>query len=341
MTGAAAAGDAFGTAGVARDASGAAGASGARILVADPLGAAGVARLREAGAAVEMPGAMAREALLAAIGGYDALIVRSATRADADVLAAGRPRLRVVARAGAGVDNIDVAAAKALGIAVLNTPGANSIAAAELALGLMLAAVRHIPAAHASLARGEWRRADFGGTELYGKTLGLIGFGRIARLVAARAAAFGMAIATHDPFVTPEAAAAAGARWLDLPALLAESDVVSLHAALTDATRHVIDAAALARMKPTAVLVNAARGGLVDEAALAAALDAGALRAAAVDVYGAEPPPAGHPLLARPDVVHTPHLGASTAEAQANVSLEAADGVLAVLRGERPDGLLT
>lgn len=315
--------------------------TGARILVADPLGAAGLSRLRDAGAAVDMPGAMARDALLAAIGNYDALVVRSATRADADVLAAGRPRLRVVARAGAGVDNIDVAAAKRLGIAVLNTPGANSIAAAEMALGLMLSAVRHIPAAHASLLRGEWRRADFGGTELCGKTLGLVGFGRIARLVAARAQAFGMAIVTFDPFVDDGAAAAAGARRVDLPTLLAESDVISLHAALTDATRHVIDAAALARMKPTAVLVNAARGGLVDEAALAAALDAGTLRAAAVDVYGAEPPPAGHPLLGRPDVVHTPHLGASTAEAQANVSLEAADGVLAVLRGERPDGLLT
>ena len=312
----------------------------ARVLVADPLGAAGVERLRAAGAFVEAPGAMARADVLAQIAAFDALIVRSATRADAEVLAAGQPRLRVVARAGAGVDNIDVSAARALGVAVLNTPGANSIAAAELALGLMLSCVRHIPAAHGSLARGEWRRADFAGTELSGKSLGLVGFGRIARLVAARAQAFGMAVLAHDPFVDDAAAAAAGVRLVDLPALWAESDIISLHAALTDATRHLVDAAALAQMKPTAIVVNAARGGLVDEAALAEALRAGRLRAAAVDVYGSEPPPADHPLLGLPNVVHTPHLGASTAEAQANVSLEAADGVLAVLRGERPDGLL-
>lgn len=335
---------AIGPAGVARSPDGAASSAPTarhRVLVADPLGAAGLARLAEAGLDVDAPaGGASRDVLLQTIGSYDALIVRSGTQADRAVLEAGRPRLRVVARAGAGVDNIDLGAAKELGIIVLNTPGANSVAAAEMALGLMLAAVRHIAPAHASVLAGEWRRGDFAGTELFGKTLGLAGFGRIARLVAARAQAFGMTVLAFDPFVSPDSAEAAGVRLVDFEALLAGSDIVSLHAALTDGTRHMIDARALGLMRPGAILVNAARGGLVDEAALAEALRAGRLRGAAVDVYGAEPPGPGHPLIGLPNVLHTPHLGASTAEASANVSIEAADGVLAALRGERPDGLV-
>lgn len=312
-----------------------------RVLVADPLSPAGLARLSAAGIAVDAPTGLARDVLLATIGGYDALIVRSATQVDRAVLDAGRPRLAVVARAGAGVDNIDVAAAKAFGIHVLNTPGANSVATAEMAFALLLALVRHIAPAHASLGAREWRRGDFGGTELAGKTLGLIGFGRVARLVALRALAFEMKVIACSPGLTDDRASESGVRRVDLPTLLAESDAVSLHAALTEQSRHLIDAAALARMRPTAVLINGARGGLVDEGALAEALRTGRLRAAAVDVYAVEPPPADHPLLGLPNVLHTPHLGASTAEAQANVSVEAADGVVAVLRGERADGMLT
>ena len=256
-------------------------------------------------------------------------------------MAAGDRQWSVGARRGAGVDNIDVAAAKACGIHVLNTPGANSVATAEMAFALLLALVRHIAPAHASLGAGEWRRADFGGTELAGKTLGLIGFGRVARLVARRAQAFDMEVIAFSPGLTDDRATQGGVRRVDLPTLLAESDAVSLHAALTEQSRHMIDAAALARMRPSAVLINGARGGLVDERALAEALRSGRLRAAAVDVYSVEPPPADHPLLGLPNVLHTPHLGASTAEAQANVSVEAVDGVVEVLRGRRVDGLLT
>lgn len=314
--------------------------SSARVLVADPLGAAGLDRLRAAGVGAEMPGAMDRATLLATIGGFDGLIVRSATQVDRGVLEAGRPRLRAVARAGAGVDNIDVAAARDLGVTVLNTPGANSMATAEMAFALMLAAVRHVAPAHASLANGEWRRADFAGTEVHGKTLGLVGFGRVARLVCARALAFGMTVLATSRSLTDAEADAAGARRVDMDELLASSDIVSLHCALTGETRGLIDAAALAKMRPTAFLINGARGALVDEAALAAALRAGTIRGAAVDVYSKEPPPADHPLLGLPNVLHTPHLGASTAEASENVGIEAAEGLLAVLGGGTAEGVL-
>lgn len=310
-----------------------------RILVSDPLGREGLDLLAaQDDVTLDARSGLDRAALLVAVAGADALVVRSATRADAEVIAAGA-RLRVIGRAGIGVDNIDRAAAAARGIVVVNTPGANATATAEHTMALMLAACRHIPAAHASVAAGEWRRADFVGVELAGKTLGVVGFGRIGRMVAERARAFGMRIVAHDPYVTAEAGAAAGATMRELGALLEEADVVTLHTIASPETHHLVDAVALARMKRGAILVNCARGSLVDAAALAEALRGGALRAAALDVYEVEPP-VGNPLVGLPNVVHVPHLGASTQEAQTAVSTDVARSVLAVLRGEPADGVV-
>lgn len=310
-----------------------------RILVSDPLGREGLELLEAQGdVRLDVRPGMDRPTLLEAVAGADALVVRSATRADAEVVAAGKS-LRVIGRAGIGVDNIDRAAAAARGIVVVNTPGANATATAEHTLAMLLAACRRIPAAHASVAAGEWRRADFVGVELSGRTLGVVGFGRIGRMVAERARAFGMQIVAYDPYVTAEAGAAAGAAMMDLEALLDAADVVTLHTIASPETHHLIDAAALARMKRGAILVNCARGSLVHAEALAEALRSGALRAAAIDVYEVEPP-VGNPLIGLPGVVHVPHLGASTEEAQTAVSTEVARSVLAVLRGEPADGVV-
>jgi len=304
-----------------------------RILVADRLGETGLERLARAEDAVcDVRTGLDRPALLELIPDYDALVVRSDTRVDAELIAAGRC-LRVIGRAGIGVDNIDVAAATARGVVVMNTPEANAIAAAEHTLMLMLAASRHAVAAHLSLAGGEWARSRFAGVELNRKTLGLVGFGRIARLVAARAQAFNMQVLAYDPYVSEEVGRELGVTLVDFEDLLAQADYVSLHAVASPETEQLIDAAAIARMKPGAIVLNAARGRLVDEAALAEALRAGRVRAAGVDVYGEEPPPPGHPLVGLAGVVHTPHLAASTIEAQADVAAQIADQVLEALRG--------
>jgi D-3-phosphoglycerate dehydrogenase len=304
------------------------------ILISDKLGKAGLARLAEADdVAYEMKTTLSKDELVAAIGGYDALIVRSGTQVDADVLKAGG-KLKVVGRAGAGVDNIDVEAATLQGIVVMNTPGANSVATAEQTLALMLAVSRHTAQAHASLLAGEWQRSRFTGRELFGKVLGIIGLGRVGRLVATRAQAFGMEVIAFDPYVAQEEGAEAGVRIVDLATLYGRADYVTLHAVATTETRQMIDAAALAQMKEGAILINVARGDLLDAAAVRDALEAGKLRAVAVDVYSEEPPPADHPLLGRADVLHTPHLGASTVEAQENVATQIVDQVLAALRGQ-------
>jgi len=306
-----------------------------RILISDKLGQAGLDIL-EASPVVdwELRPNLAPDALRAALPDYDAIIVRSGTTLDA--LAIERAtRLKVIGRAGTGVDNIDLDAARQKGIVVVNTPGTNSVATAEMAVALMLAAMRHVPAAHASLAAGEWRRSDFVGRELFGKTLGIVGLGRVGRLVAERAAAFGMKLLAVSPSWTAERAAELGIRLVRLDALLAESDVVSLHAAVNDETRGMIDRARLAGAKRGMVLVNCARGGLLDESAVAEALDSGILSAAALDVYQTEPPD-NSPLIGKPGVVHLPHLGASTLEAQANVGISVVERVLAVLDGRIP-----
>lgn len=304
-----------------------------RILVSDKLGDSGLKRLDAAAdVAYDMKTGLSPDELKAILPEYDALIVRSGTKVTADLLSAA-DKLQVIGRAGMGVDNIDVPAATERGVVVMNTPGANSIATAELALALMLAASRHVAQADASLKAGEWRRSEFVGRQLYGKTLGIIGFGRIGRLVAERALAFGMEVLAYDPYVTEEVARELGVLLVDLDVLLAQSDYVTLHTAVSPESEKMINATTLAQMKDGAILINAARGKLVDEAALAEALQSGKLSAAAVDVYSKEPPDADNPLIGLPNVIDTPHLGASTVEAQQAVGEQIVEQVLAALRG--------
>ncbi len=307
-----------------------------RILVSDPLAGPGL-ELLQAGADVTVAPGLAGEALLEAVREHDALVVRSATKVTREVLEAGA-RLRVVGRAGVGVDNIDVEAATRRGIVVVNSAGASTIAVAEHAFALMLALARNVAPASASVARGEWVPGTYVGTELHGKVLGIVGLGRIGSQVARRARAFEMRVVTHDPFVSPALAAACGAELVDLDRLLAESDIVSLHAPLGASTGGMVDASALSLMKRGAWLVNCARGGLVDEAALVELLDAGHLGGAALDVFAQEPLPAASPLRTHPRVLCTPHLGASTREAQVEVATDVARLVLACLRGEHVAG---
>lgn len=262
-----------------------------------------------------------REELDRALAGAHALIVRSETRVTADLLARA-PHLRVVARAGTGVDTIDVHAATRRGIAVMNAPGANTVSAGEHAMGLLLALVRRIPDAAAAMRRGDWDRKRFEGTELRGKTMGVVGLGRIGGHVAQLARAFGMSVVAHDPYLLPERAAELGVKLLTLDDLLRAADVVTLHVALTDETHHLINAERLRLMRPTGVLINTARGELVDEAALAEAVRDRRIAGAAIDVFSVEPLPAESPLRGLDRVILTPHLAASTAEAQERVAVE-------------------
>ena len=301
-----------------------------RILVAEPIAKEGVAILRANHEVDERLG-LSRDELCAILSEYDALVVRSQVKVDAAVIAAG-PRLVVIGRAGVGVDNVDLDAATRAGITVVNAPTGNTIAAAEHTLALLYGVARRIAPADASLRRGEWKRTQFTGLELRGRTLGIVGLGKIGQAIAARAIAMEMTVVAADPFVTPEQAAHHGVEMVGFDELLARSDVVSVHVPLSRATRHLISTQQLARMKPGAILLNVARGGVVDEAAVAAALETGALAGAGVDVFETEPP-TGSPLLDAPNTLLTPHLGASTAEAQVAVAEEVADQVLDVLAG--------
>ncbi len=262
----------------------------------------------------------------------DGLIVRSETKVTAAILEAARC-LQVVGRAGVGVDNIDLGAATARGVYVVNAPLGNIVAAAEHTLALALALVRRVAEADRSVRAGEWTRAKFVGRELRGKTLGLVGIGRVGSEVARRAAAFGMTVVAHDPFATEASARASGARLIELDELLRAADVVSLHVPLTEKTRGLIDAASLAKMKSDAVLVNAARGEIVDLDALAAALEAGRIAGAALDVFAQEPLPPEAAIRRAPRTVLTPHIAGSTAEAQTNVAVDVVEQVLDVLEG--------
>lgn len=292
-----------------------------RVVVADKVAKSGLELLSQT-PGIEVVDVAGKPAELdKALAGAHALIVRSETRVTAQLLAHA-PQLRVVARAGTGVDTIDVPAATRRGIAVMNAPGANTVSAAEHAMGLLLSLVRRIADAAAAMKRGEWDRKRFEGTELRGKTLGIIGLGRIGGHVAQVARAFGMQIVGHDPFLVPERAAELQVRLLSLEALLRTADVVTLHVALTDQTHHLIDADRLRLMKPTAVLINTARGELVDEAALADAVREKRIGGAAIDVFAAEPLPAESPLRNLDRVILTPHLAASTSEAQERVAVE-------------------
>jgi D-3-phosphoglycerate dehydrogenase len=301
-----------------------------RILVAESLAEEGLAVLRTEHD-VEVRTGLERSEFLRILPEYDALLVRSQVQADAEAVAAGT-RLQVIGRAGVGVDNIDLAAATEAGIVVVNAPTGNTIAAAEHTLALLFSLARHIPAADASLRRGEWKRAQFTGVELRDKTLGIIGLGKIGMAIADRARGWEMDVLGHDPYVTEEAAALHGVRLLPMRDLLAQADAVTVHVPLTRSTRNLIGAAEIALMKPGAFLVNVARGGVIEEEALAEALTEGRLGGAAVDVF-TEEPPKDSPLLAAPNTILTPHLGASTAEAQTRVAIEAAEQVLDVLAG--------
>jgi D-3-phosphoglycerate dehydrogenase len=273
-----------------------------------------------------------REAFLAAVAEVDALLVRSATKVDAEALGVAK-RLRVVARAGVGLDNVDVRTATMSGVMVVNAPTSNIVSAAELAVALMLAAARHLSPAHAALREGQWMRTRYTGIELYEKTVGIVGLGRIGVLVAQRLAAFGMNVIAYDPYVQAGKAAQAGVRLVDLDTLLAECDFMSVHLPKTPETLGLIGADQLAAVKPGLVLVNAARGGIVDEAALYDALVAGTVAAAGLDVFASEPC-TDSPLLTLENVVATPHLGASTEEAQEKAGIAVAKSVRLALSGE-------
>lgn len=297
-----------------------------RVLVTDGLDEPGLALLREIAQVLE-------SSSLEALAESDALIVRGRTKVTSAVIEAAGPRLKVVGRAGVGVDNIDLESARARGITVVNAPEAATVAVAELTLGLMLALARQIPTADAGLRRAEWRKAELHGSELSGKTLGIIGVGRIGAVVASRAAAFGMRVLGHDPLLSDVELQRRGTEPLGFDALLGKSDYVCLHLPLTDETRGLIGRAALRKFKPGARLISAARGGLVDEAAVLEALEAGQLAGVALDVY-AEEPPGELPLRRHPNAVLTPHIGAQTQEAQSKAALDIAGEVLAALRGE-------
>ncbi len=262
----------------------------------------------------------------AALGDAQALIVRSATKVTGDMMDLG-PSLRVVGRAGVGVDNIDLGAATERGIAVMNSPAGNTVAAAELTMALILSAVRRVAEADRSMRRGDWDRSRLQGVQLKDRTLGLVGAGRIGGEVAHRCRAFGMQVLAYDPYLTDERAEFLGLSLTDLDDVLANADVISLHVPLTDETAHLIDEAAIARMRPGAFVVNVSRGGVVDEEALARALESGQLAGAALDVFEVEPLPADSPLLGLNNIVLTPHLGASTVEAQELVAREIAIAV--------------
>ena len=260
----------------------------------------------------------------------DGLIVRSATKVDETKLA-GAPLLKVIGRAGVGVDNIDVAAATDRGVAVFNTPSGNTIAATELTMALLLSLIRKVPAADSSVREGRWDRAKFKGNELKGRTLGLIGAGRIGGEVAIRCQAFGMDVVIYDPYLSEERAVELGAQLVPLDSVLEHADVISIHVPLTDETRGLVGAETLKRMKDHVLIVNASRGGVIDEDALSEALNAGEIAGAALDVYETEPLPADSLLRDAPNLVLTPHIGASTAEAQVAVAIEAAESLIRCL----------
>lgn len=310
----------------------------ARILVVEPVAQPGIDLLSEAHD-TEVRLSLGRDevlGLLAEGGGWDALVVRSQTRVDAELLSAAAPRLSVIGVASVGVDRIDVEAATRAGVMVVNAPTGNTIAAAEHTMALMLALLRQIPDASASVRNGEWERGRYTGRELRGKTLGIIGLGKIGKAVARRVAGFEMRVITSDPYLTEEQAAEAGAKLVGMAELLHRSDVITVHTPLTPQTRNLLGRAQLEATKPGAFVLNVARGGIVDEQALADALASGHLGGAAVDVYSAEPMAADNPLREAPNLVLTPHLGASTTEAQDRVGLEMAEQVLLALAGVTP-----
>jgi len=295
-----------------------------KILVSDDVSESGLEPLRAAGFAVEKRTGLKPEELREILPEYDGLVVRSETKVSAPVLDAA-VRLRAIGRAGVGVDNIDVAAATARGIIVMNAPDGNTMTTAEHTLAMLLALARRVPQANASLRGGKWERKKFVGVELRGKTLGIVGLGRIGRVVASRARGFEMKVLAFDPFVAPEGARDSEIELVTLAEVCERADFLTVHTPLTAETRGIIGAQELARMKPEAQIINCARGGLIDECALYSAIKEGRVAGAALDVFEQEPPPTDHPLLNLEEVITTPHLGASTKEAQEGVAVTVAE----------------
>ena len=295
-----------------------------RILISDQMDPKAAEIFRARGCDVDEITGLKPDALAEIIGKYDGLAIRSATKVTKAILDAAT-NLKVVGRAGIGVDNIDIPAASAKGVVVMNTPFGNSITTAEHAIAMMFALARQIPEADASTQGGKWEKNRFMGVELTSKVLGLIGAGNIGSIVAERALGLKMKVVAYDPFLTPERAVEMGVEKVDLDGLLSRADVITLHTPLTDQTRGILSAEALAKTKPGVRIVNCARGGLIDEAALKAALDSGHVAGAALDVFATEPPAADHPLFGTPNFICTPHLGASTDEAQVNVAIQVAE----------------
>jgi D-3-phosphoglycerate dehydrogenase len=303
-----------------------------KVLVADPISTKGVELLESGGQLiVEVKTGLKESDLVEIAASYSAIVVRSQTKITAKVIDAAK-QLKVVGRAGVGVDNVDVDAATRRGVVVMNTPGGNTVSTAEHAFSLLVSIARNIPQADASIKAGKWDRKRFEGVELHGKTIGIFGMGRIGTEVARRVIAFGMRAVAYDPYLSPSRARSLQVELFDdLDQVLAQSDFVTMHMPLTAETRHLINADRIAKMKRGARIVNCARGGLVDEQALFEALKSGQIAAAALDVYEVEPPPPDFPLRTLSNVVFTPHLGASTAEAQESVGIEIAEAIRSIL----------
>jgi D-3-phosphoglycerate dehydrogenase len=305
-----------------------------KILVSDPISDMGIQQLVEADdVTVDKQTGLSEEELIRVIGEYDALLVRSQTRVTEKVLEAGK-RLKVVGRAGVGVDNIDLEAATNRGIIVINAPDGNTITTCEHTFAMMMALARHIPQAYMKTVNGEWDRKSFIGVELRNKTLGVLGMGRIGSEVAKRAKAFGMNVIGYDPFLSEERAEKLGIRLGSVDDILVQADFITVHTPLTPETRHMISRPQFQKMKPGMRIVNCARGGIIDEAALIEAIEQGIVAGAAFDVFEEEPPAPDHPFLNHPKIIVTPHLGASTIEAQENVAIDVSEQVLHILRNE-------
>lgn len=302
------------------------------ILITDQLSTAGIAILRDAGHTVDERYGMNPPALHELMGAYEVLLVRSGTKVDAAMIAR-MDRMKIIGRAGAGVDNIDVPAATGRGIIVMNTPGGNTRSAAEHTIAMLFSLARNIPFAHASLTNGTWDRKKWNGIELQGKKLGVIGFGRIGREVATMAHALGMVVSATDDVVPPDAISAAGFQPLTVSELLSGSDIITVHVPLLPKTRHLLSDREFQLCRKGVRIINCSRGGIIDEEALVRALDSGIVAGAALDVFEQEPPPIDNPLLHHPHVVVTPHIGAATAEAQSRVATDIARQVVTALSG--------
>ncbi|EFM09810.1 D-3-phosphoglycerate dehydrogenase [Paenibacillus curdlanolyticus YK9] len=305
-----------------------------KVLVSDPISDLGIQQLVDAAdVSVDKKPGLSEDELVAIIGEYDALLVRSQTRVTARIMDAGK-QLKVVGRAGVGVDNIDLEAATQRGIIVINAPDGNTITTCEHTFAMMMAVARHIPQAYLKTVGGEWDRKSFLGVELRNKTLGVMGMGRIGSEVAKRAKAFGMNILGYDPFLTEERAAEMGIKLASVDDIVRNADFMTVHTPLTPETRHMISSKQFEVMKKGMRIVNCARGGIIDEQALVEAVDQGIVAGAAFDVFEVEPPAADHPFLTHPKIIVTPHLGASTVEAQENVAIDVSEQVLHILRDE-------